>query len=295
MNLRYIATIDIGGSSFCGSLYTDELELVAASDRYPTKSYASKEVFLEKILSIISDLKHANSIDSLSGISVSSPGPLDVENGIILDTPNIKAIQNLHLQKEIENMFNCITSVQNDANLFAYGESYIHRVKDMVAVTLGTGLGFSIIHNDNIFLGSNKMACEYGLSPIDSNEKTWEDILTIRWFNQISAEKLGKMMDPEDVYNLARESNKDALSIWSMFGKNLGMCLAHAINFIDPAIIVIGGGISQAHKYFHKPMEAMLSASSPSFVYNKIDIIYSKDTKQSSQLGAARYIRGKLG
>jgi glucokinase len=86
---------------------------------------------------------------------------------------------------------------------------------------------------------------------------------------------------------MATNDNNDAQQLWSEFGKKLGLCISHVINMFDPDAISIGGGLSNAFKYFHNPMLNNIIKYSPAYLHYDIDIFESSSKELSAKRGAA--------
>ena len=280
-NNLYIGT-DIGGTTFTSGLFDTKRILINQSKKELISNFKSKKELINGITTQIANLIGNNKVQ---GIGVSCPGPLNSNKGLILNTPNLIFLQNCNIKNEIEKIANIPCRVENDANLFALGESNnIKNNKVFVGVTLGTGLGFGIIINGKLFTGGNGMAAEYGISPI--NKENWEAYTSIRWLEKKSSIYFSTYKSPKTIFKLAKENNKDALSIWAEYGKNLGICLSHIINILDPNKISIGGGLSNAFSLFKKTMIEEIKHHSPSYLENDIKIYESKFKEKSAMLGA---------
>ena len=86
---------------------------------------------------------------------------------------------------------------------------------------------------------------------------------------------------------------KKAIEIWSHFGYDLGLALSHAVNLLDPDVISIGGGISQAFIFFKENMIKTLNKYSPSSNYHNIEVVQSKQYLHSIHQGAVLLINEK--
>ena len=169
MKKDVIISIDIGGTTFESAILDkDYLNIVDMSSKWHVRDCSDSESLLGAICTQINDLLIKNQIskNKIQGVSVACPGPLDSKNGIILNTPNLKLFRNYALKEKLKEQFDCKISVENDANLFALGEWFLSHQEEkvFVGVTLGTGLGFGLIINGDMFTGKNGMAAEYGLS-----------------------------------------------------------------------------------------------------------------------------------
>ena len=283
-NKFYIGT-DIGGTTFSSSLFNHNHELVSKSSKNYIKNYDNQNDLLNSITDQITKLTNNKSI---IGVGIACPGPLNAKDGKILDTPNLKLLQNCNLKREIQNRLGIQCEIENDANLFALGEykNTIEKPEIFVGVTLGTGLGFGIVINGKLFTGGNGMAAEFGISPNYMN--TWEENISIRWIeSQINKYELDSSIEPKELTLMGINLNKKAIAIWKEFGFNLGICLSNIINLLDPNEISIGGGLSGAFSLFEETMVQVINANSPSFRENNIKIYESQNKEKSAMLGAS--------
>ena len=197
---HFIAT-DIGGTTFNTGLFNQSFELIEISSKDKIRNYSNKEQILNSIATQILTLinKHNLTVNDIIAIGLSAPGPLDANTGIILDTINLKMFQNYNITKYFKDKLKIDTYVMNDANLFAYGEwfSNYSKVNNFIGITLGTGFGVGFIYNGQIFLGSNGMAMEYGLSPYK-----WgpcENNISIKYIREKSKMLFGEELSPRNV------------------------------------------------------------------------------------------------
>ncbi|MAJ43941.1 MAG: hypothetical protein CMF96_04235 [Candidatus Marinimicrobia bacterium] len=283
MENKYYIGVDIGGTTFCSGLFDYKRNLIIKSNKESIVNYKNQKLLIKAILNQINFLlKDYNII----GIGISCPGPLDSKNGKILNTPNLTLLQNCNLINILESNLNVPCKIENDANLFSLGEYYTLKYKEevTVGVTLGTGIGFGIVINGKLFTGGNGMAAEYGISPI--NNTNWESYNSIRWLEEAAIEKFSIRHTPKEIFKLAQNNSKKAIHIWEEFGHNLGICLSHIINMIDPNNISIGGGLSHAFKFFNNKMIETIEIHSPSYKENNIKIYESKLKEDAALLGA---------
>ena len=98
-------------------------------------------------------------------------------------------------------------------------------------------------------------------------------------------------MRPLIVEQLYKEGDKNAIKIYHEFGYNLGVVLSHAINMLDPNVISLGGGLSNAYDCFKKPMIETLNLYAPSYKTNNIVIKPSKAKEESTMIGASLMIK----
>jgi len=292
---NYILTMDIGGTTFTSALFDSDFNQVGNSMESYVKEYGSK---LDLISGFTSQLKklyseHNISMDEVIGLGISVPGPLDSQKGLILDTPNLTMLKNTNLAGLMEAELSIPVQIENDANLFVWGEWYRHYRKESVIIglTLGSGLGVGVVIEGRVFTGAHGMGAEYGISPVKGG--VWEDDISIEGIEKLSIKELSELKSPKELFQMAKAGDEKAQKIWQKFGYKLGLVSSHLVNLMDPAVIILGGGISRAFPYFIESMEAVLSEYSPSFLYHSIKIKASKNQLNSTHLGASLFIKQK--
>jgi glucokinase len=292
---KYILTIDIGGTTFTSALFDSDFNQLGISMESYIKEYGSKTDLISGFTSQLKRLysEHNISMDEIIGLGISAPGPLDSRKGLILETPNLTLLQNTNLTELMEAELGIPVKIENDANLFVWGEWYRHYRKESVitGLTLGSGLGVGVVIEGRVFTGSHGMGAEYGISPVKWG--VWEDEISIEGIEKLSIIEFSKVKSPKELYKMAEDGNVKSQKIWQEFGHKLGLVSSHLINLLDPAVITLGGGVSKAYPYFIDSMKEVLIEYSPSFTYYSIKINASKNQLNSTHLGAAMFVREK--
>jgi glucokinase len=224
--------------------------------------------------------------DPLTALSFAFPGPADYDNGIIGDLGNLPAYRGaVALGPMLEERFNVPVFINNDADLFAYGESISgclpalnqklytegswKTYRNLVGLTLGTGFGLGVVNDGHLLRGDNSMPSEIWLmrNP-EYPEANIEESVSIRGiqrsYRKLSGEKAKRT--PKEIYELAVQGNgkkqQAALEAYRIFGYNLGESIATLISLYD-ANVVIGGGIAKAWDLF---MPALMKQLNSEFI-----------------------------
>lgn len=222
-------------------------------------------------------------------ISFAFPGPADYPSGIIGDLPNLPAFRGgIALGPMLEDRFGIPVFINNDGDLFVYGESVagflpyvngeikkaggVKRYKNLFGVTLGTGFGGGIVHNGELFTGDNSAGGEVWLlrNKLDPGMNA-EEGSCIRAVRRVYARQAGipveKAPEPKVIYDIgmgeAAGDRAAAVESFRRLGETAGDAMAQALTLVD-GLAVIGGGISGAHKLF---LPALVD--SVNGVYNK--------------------------
>ena len=266
---RIVMTLDAGGTNFVFSAIRSNEEIVEPIT-LPSNG-DNLEKCLETMVTGFSAIKLKLPEEPVA-ISFAFPGPSDYVNGIIGDLKNLPAFQGgVALGAFLKNKFNIPVFINNDGDLFAYGEALagalpeVNRMlrdagknkvyKNLIGITLGTGFGGGVVRDGELFLGDNGAAAEVWVlrdkrQPIYGVE---EGILDPGDQKRIClfVRRYGKLT-PKDIFEIAEgnlEGNPTAArETFDRAGEVLGEAIA-SMNAVVDGIVVIGGGIVAAHKY----------------------------------------------
>jgi glucokinase len=214
-------------------------------------------------------------------IGVGVPSVVDVTNGIVFDVVNIPSWKEVALRDLLSIKFNVPVFINNDSNCFAAGEKMYGKGKpyrNIIGMTLGTGLGLGLVINNKLYEGRNCGAGEFGMLPfLDHNFETY---CSGQFFSKI------KKVDAEEMHEKAKAGDPMAIDLYCEFGRNIGVAVKSILYAYDPDIIIIGGSLSKAFDLFKTAMYKEIE----SFAYRntllnlKIEI---SDIEESAILGAA--------
>lgn len=241
---KYIIGVDIGGTKISSVLIKDDKVLKSLKIKTPKKN---RREFLKKLSVLISKtiLELADKKE-ISGIGCGVAGALDLRKGIIINAPNIKILNGFNIKNWLSKKFGYKVKIDNDARSFTRAE-YLFGVgrgyKNIVGITLGTGIGGGIIINGSMVYGISGLAGEVGHMIINLKED-FESLTGVKGLRCIG------FIDSLKAYQLAKLGDKKARKAFEELGGYLGVGLANIINILDPEAIVIGGGFSGAYKFF---------------------------------------------
>lgn len=283
---RVVMTLDAGGTNFVFSAIKG-CELVIAP-----VCLLSVPDDLDRCLSVLVE-GFCRIKDSLSeapvAISFAFPGPADYEHGVIGDLPNFPAFcGGVALGPFLEEKFGIPVFINNDGNLFAYGEALSgvlpqvnreleaagnpKRYKNLLGITLGTGFGVGVVINNCLLTGDNGCGGDVWLM----RNKKYPDMLaeesvSIRAIHRVYRELTGEDTDaftPKDIFDIAegmRAGNREAaIRCFDEMGEMAGAAIVNALNMVD-GIVVIGGGLSGASKYILPGMLREMNRSISTF------------------------------
>lgn len=269
---RIVLTLDAGGTNFVFSAIKGNSEIIEPI------ILPSKPDNLRACLDTITDgLTQCREklVNEPAAISLAFPGPADYPNGIIGDLHNLPAFRGgVALGAFLEEKFKIPVFINNDGNLFVFGEAIAgllpsinnllakadnpKRFNNLFGITLGTGLGGGIVTNGNLLIGDNSASGEiWKIRHKLDRDNIVEEGASIRaikkFYSKLAGIDLKKCPEPEQIYQIGTgeyQGNKAAaIETFRKMGEIVGDALANAITLID-GLVVIGGGLSAAHKLF---------------------------------------------
>jgi glucokinase len=266
-----VLTLDAGGTNFVFSAIRDFKEVTS-----PVTLPANADNLDKCLTNIVSGFEEvARIVGKFDAISFAFPGPADYELGIIGDLPNFKAFNgDVPLGPMLRSYFNVPVFINNDGNLFASGVAiagYLPHLnerlskagskkqfRNLIGITLGTGIGCGIVCDGKMIIGDNSCGAEIHntVNPFNSKWNAEESVST-RAIQRVYAETANLPFDdnlmPKDIFEIAsgaKEGNgQAALEAFRQYGRALGGSIANVLTLID-GLVVIGGGLSAGWKLF---------------------------------------------
>ena len=287
-----IFVLDAGGTGFKFSAVQNYKEIIEA---FTIKT--ASDTLEEQLNKIIEGFRRTEELcgSKPAAISFCFPGPADYPNGIICDLANLPLFRGgVALKDMLENEFKVPVYINNDGDLFAYGEALggvlpeinamlekagnPKRYKNLVGLTLGTGFGGGVVLNGHLLQGDNSAGAEvWCMRNILYPQTSAEDSISIRGVRRVYAREAGigfnEAPQPFDIYEIAlgnKEGNKEAaLKAWDEFATVLADIIANIATVID-GIVVLGGGLSGASKIFMPKVVELLNTAYPGLDGNNI-------------------------
>jgi len=265
---RTVLTLDAGGTNFVFSAISGNKEVIQPI--HSPSNGSDLNLCIQTIIDGFNAVK-VQLKDKPSAISFAFPGPADFPNGIIGDLSNLPAFRGgVPLGGIIEEKFKIPVFINNDGDLYAYGEAlagylpYINhlmeltgnekRFRNLVGITLGTGFGAGIVHNGELFSGDNSAAAEVWLLRNRMNPNTnAEEGISIRAVKRVYAE-IAKIdyincPEPKNIYEIGIGSSpgnrEAAIEAYRQMAVVLGEVISQILTLTD-CIAIIGGGIASA-------------------------------------------------
>lgn len=265
---KYSLGIDIGGTTVKLGLFNNEGELLHKWE-IETRKIDNGKYILSDITESINRLLEEKNIskDEVLGAGVGVPGPVK-DDGTILGSVNL-GWPVFNVATNFEEMLNVPVKVANDANIAALGEMYKgggKGYKNMIMVTLGTGVGGGVIINNNVIAGDTGSGGEIGHMNVNPHEKIscncgrkgcLEQYASATGIARLGREILEKEscesklrnienITAKDVFDFAKENDELSIKVVEKFSSILGRALSNIACVCNPEVFVIGGGVSKA-------------------------------------------------
>ena len=260
--------VDIGGTAVKIGLFRSDGTLLHKWS-FATKRTNDGKDILRDVASFVTEKIEEYHLkkEEILGVGVGIPGPVK-EDGEVLELPNL-GLASFNIETELENLTGLKIKAGNDANVAALGEQWQGSgkgFKNMLMITLGTGVGGGVILNGKILPGSNGAAGEIGHLLVNTEETDrcgcgkigcLEQYASATGIVRLAKRKLksdtrgSSLRELQDisaksVFDHAKRGDIIAAEVIDQACNYLGMGLANVAQVIDPEVFVIGGGVSKA-------------------------------------------------
>lgn len=297
---KYVLGVDIGGTNIKMGLVSPKLSVVDRTG-FATKSFAlDKKKMIRQIVDHIEALVEKNGLTqrNIKGIGIGLPGLVDTPGGIVRFLPNIPGWRNVPLKKLLEKKLNIPVFLENDVNLIALGEWRYGAGRDaenMVCMTLGTGVGSGLILDGHLYRGAGFSAGELGHMPLNEHGPSCgcggygclETYVGNKRLVARAQEITGrKEVTLEEMNALAGQGNAKALKFWEEAATHIGNNLVGVVNLLNPQRIVIGGGVSNNHRFLFKTINAVIKKRAMPTQAAMVKIIRAQLGNDAGILGA---------
>lgn len=283
---KFSIGVDIGGTKVLGGI-VDEAGNILTTHREDTPK-AGGRALTQTIIGVIQELLSQHDAAS---VGISAAGFVSSDRQTMLATPNIAGWNGVNLKAEISREINLPVVIENDANAAAWGEAVYGAGRgesELMMVTVGTGIGGGLVNNGSLYRGAFGVAAEFGhmrLVPGGhlcgcGSYGCFEQYASGSALHRHLLEAIA--LDPERAQSLvargngtidgikgnhitdaAREGDALAVEAFNTTGEWLGAGIASICMIVDPACVVIGGGVIDAGELLMKPTRAAIEKYMP--------------------------------
>jgi glucokinase len=287
MSERWVIGVDIGGTNLVVGVVPFAGGRPAAMRRGVTDSARGPDAAVDDVTEMANAVveetleRHGGTRESVVGVGIGCPGPLDLERGILLRTPNL-GWTNYPMRDRLSERLGLPATLDNDANCATYGEWWQgagRGTRSMAGVTLGTGIGGGLILDGRLFRGASGVAGEFGHTTIDftgrrcacGNYGCLEAYasgpnIAARAREGIEAGDHSVLVDLVDgdldqitartVYDALLQGDEHAQAVMLETAKILGAGIANVVNMFNPEAVVVVGGVTRAGDHLFTPLRS---------------------------------------
>lgn len=249
--------IDLGGTAIKLGRFTQDgtcLQSLTVATPQPATPAAVVDVMVEAIAQL-------DSAQQSIAIGVGTPGPADAGGRVARVAINLANWHDVPLADWLEAKTGLPTVLANDANCAGLGEAWLgagRRFRNLILLTLGTGVGGAIILDGKLFVGHQGTAGELGLITLNPDGPACNsgNQGSLEQYVSVPAIRRRTGLQPGELGALAKAGDSNALTFWQIYGKDLGAGLASLIYILTPEAIVIGGGVSASAEFFFPAVQA---------------------------------------
>lgn len=315
---KKIIGIDLGGTSVKLAILTTVGEI--------QEKWSIKTNILDEgshiVPDIIDSIKHRFETYGLTkedflGVGMGSPGVVDSEAGTVIGAYNLNWKTLQLVKDQFESALGLPFFIDNDANVAALGEQWVgagNNNPNVVFMTLGTGVGGGVIAAGNLIRGVKGAGGELGHITVDfdapfactcGKKGCLETVasatgivnLTRRYAEEYAGDaKLKQLIDDgeevtaKDVFDLAKEGDDLALIVYRHFSNYLGVACANIAAVLNPAYIVLGGGVSAAGEFLLDGVRNVFAENSFPQIKESTQIVLATRGNDAGVLGAASLV-----
>lgn len=291
--MMYYICIDIGGTSIKYGVLSEKGEIFI-DGTVSTKVTEKENFILSDVKKLIRNILDEYRNYEIKGICVSTAGVVNPEKGeIAYAGPTIPKYTGTKIKEELEKEFSISCEVENDVNCAGLGEYWKGAgkgSKSMVCLTIGTGVGGSVILDGKLLNGIGYTAGEIGY--MDVNGSYIQNIASSKYLvEKVQKEKEEKegitdAITGVDIFELAKKGDEICIAGINEIISNLAVGVRNIIYLLNPEVIVIGGGITAQKEYLEEKIRKEVNDGMISDMFRKTRIELAQQGNQAGLLGA---------
>lgn len=319
MKPKFAIGIDVGGTFIKGAL-VDRSGRIIFRRKVPTEASSGNHGVLNHVVSLIGQLeKTLKAKGQILGVGLGIAGLVDFRRGIVLVSPNLPGWRNFPVLQTLSKVVNYPLFLENDANAAALGEKWMgaaRKAQSFCFLTLGTGVGGGLVMEGRIWHGAKGMAGEIGHMIIDphgppckcGNQGCLETYASVNALRRmvmeafetgrktiLGADIQNDSLDGKAIFQAAQKEDALALEVFERMGFALGVGMASLVNLLNPEMIVLGGGLSAAWRYFIPALRREFKSRAFLDITRGVKIVRATAGENAGILGAAHLVWQCLG
>jgi glucokinase len=310
-----VVAVDLGGTNFRLALVSSDGKILGRREG-ATASMLTQQELVATLAARLKDCAgdaRAQGFE-VAGVGVGVPGRLLAHEGRIIFSPNIRLLDNLDLVAQLQNLIELPVFLENDANLFALGEHWRgagRGYRQMLGITLGTGVGGGLILNNKLWPGAEGVAAEIGHITIEPDGRkcncgsrgcletlasgSWAVAWVKEQLSQGAASWLRELWEtaPEDItgetlVTAAQQGDPLGLKVFERVGRSLGQAIGTVVHLLGVSRVVIGGRFARAWDLFMPALTGELHRRLTMFPPGAVSLAPAQLGDDAGLMGAAR-------
>ncbi len=308
--LRF-AAVDLGASSIDVEITDGRLEPVAAHAE-PADIRSGPQPILHRVNEILAKFQADGAYERLTAIGIGIPGPVSFREGVPVSPPIMPGWDRYPVREVLAREHGCPAVVDNDVNIMSIGERYggvAHSVDNLLFVKVGTGIGCGIYLNGEVYRGTDGCAGDIGHIQVDTHgpvcscgnvgclEAVFGGVALAR--DATAAARAGTspaladrlaandVITSKDVADGAAEGDVVCIRLIRDGGRRVGGVLAGLVSFINPSMIVIGGGLAGLGHILLAEIRSVVYSRSLPLATGNLPVVLSELGERAAVVGAA--------
>ncbi len=286
--MPYVIGIDLGGTAIKLGRY-DAQGTCAASVTVPTPQPPQPEQVVEAMVAAIAQVDPQNEAIALG---VGTPGPADAAGRVARVAINL-GWQDVPLADWLEARTGKPTVLANDANCAGLGESWLgagRNFRDVILLTLGTGVGGAIVLDGRLFSGRQGTGGELGLITLNPQgpECNSGNRGSLEQYCSVQAIRRRTGLEPGELGRRAKAGDREAIAFWQEYGRDLGAGIASLVYVLTPEAVILSGGISASFEFFYPTLWEELQTRVLPSSREGLRVLPAALGNQAGEVGAAK-------
>lgn len=329
----YLLGVDLGGTNVRAAVVDRNGKRVRpdADNKIPSMATSGVDQTVAQIVQVAREAVDSAgvTIAEVAGLGIGVPGVVEPSAGVIVWAPNFydngQQYRNIALAGPIREAIGLPVLMGNDANVAALGEfrfgagrpaSAGRAIRNLVMLTLGTGIGGGIILDGKLWTGATGGAGEIGHIIIAAGDRggaaafgSLESMGQIAAITERAARKISQgrssllaekldydwhRLTPKDIAEAAREGDAVAIETWEETGYYVGLGVASIVNLLNPELVVIGGGVALAGDLILEPIRRAARANAIKSLIDVCPIVEAELGDDAGILGGASLVLDAL-
>lgn len=294
--------VDFGGTSVKIGV-VEGGDVIAEAQRIETQEFTTADPLIQQIAETVKKLQKDHKI---TAVGCGMPGFVDFPKGLVHTLTNVQGWTAVPLKAKLSALTSLPCIVENDANAMAYAEwkrGAGRGMRNLVALTLGTGVGGGIVVEGNFLRGAQSAAGELGQTSIHysgrrgtyGNLGALEDYIGNREiaedaklrYQKAERPRSLKECNPKRLAEAARGGDEIALKVWEDVAAKLATALINCCYLLNPEGIIIGGGVAQAGPLLFRPLNQQLKAQLSPVFFQNLKVLPARFGNEAGMIGAA--------